>query len=148
MTTELVRDISSSRRFLWFIRGRKNYYFGVWTDPPVRPVRSEETLSWVIRRLRHCDPRKAGIWEIAMKLCTCFGKRLGTQGRDFSDCYLGGTGSKSSRGSGIFQSCFRMPRSYHGIISRYLRVPWYILFWLEIMNAKVFYRKRWSNLGW
>ena len=35
------------------------------------------------------------IGEIAMKLCTCFGKRLGTQGRDFSACYLGGTGSKS-----------------------------------------------------
>ena len=30
-----------------------------------------------------------------MKLCTCFGKRLGTQGRDFLACYLGGTGSKS-----------------------------------------------------
>ena len=29
-----------------------------------------------------------------MKLCTCFGKRLGTQGRDFSACYLGGTRNK------------------------------------------------------
>ena len=40
---ELIRDISSSRRFLWFIQGRKNYYFGfpgVWTDSLMRPVKS------------------------------------------------------------------------------------------------------------
>ena len=30
---------------------------GVWTDSPVWPVRSEETLSWEISRLRYCDPR-------------------------------------------------------------------------------------------
>ena len=78
-----VRDISRSLRFLWFIlwliRGRKNYYFGfpgVWTGSPVSPVRSEETLSWGISRLRYCDPRKFGVWKITMKLCTSFGKRL------------------------------------------------------------------------
>ena len=30
---------------------------GVWTDSPVWHVRSEETLSWGISRLRYCDPR-------------------------------------------------------------------------------------------
>ena len=30
---------------------------GVWTDSTVWPVRSEETLSWGISRLRYCDPR-------------------------------------------------------------------------------------------
>ena len=30
---------------------------GVWTDSPVWPARSEETLSWGISRLRYCDPR-------------------------------------------------------------------------------------------
>ena len=32
-------------------------YPGVGTDSPVWPVRSEETLSWGISRLRYCDPR-------------------------------------------------------------------------------------------
>ena len=94
MRAELVRDISRSLRFLWFIiylfRGRKNYYFGfpgVWTDLPVWPVRSEETLSWGSSRLRYCDPGYFGVWKIVMKWCTSFGTRLGLQVRDFSDCF-------------------------------------------------------------
>ena len=51
-----------------------------------------------------------------MKLCTCFGKRLGTQGRDFSDCYLGGTGSKSFARlrniSKLFPNAPKLPRNY------------------------------------
>ena len=87
---ELVRDISRSRRFLWFFRGRKNYYLGfpgVWTDSLVWPVRSEETLSWGISRLRYCEPRKFGMWKIVITWCTSFGTRLGVQVRDFSACF-------------------------------------------------------------
>ena len=91
---ELVRDISRSLRFLWFIlylfQGRKNYHFGfpgVWTDSPVWPVSSEETLSWGISRLRYCDPRLFGRWKKVMKWCTSFGTRLGVQVRDFSACF-------------------------------------------------------------
>ena len=51
-----------------------------------------------------------------MKLCTCFRKRLGTQGRDFSDCYLGGTGSKRFARprniSKLFPNAPRLPRNY------------------------------------
>ena len=56
-----------------------------------------------------------------MKLCTCFGKRLGTQGRDFSDCYPGGTGSKSFARlrniSKLFQNAPKLPRNYFQISS-------------------------------
>ena len=51
-----------------------------------------------------------------MKLCTCFGKRLGTQGRDFPACYLGGTGSKSFARlrniSKLFSNAPKLPRNY------------------------------------
>ena len=73
------------------MRGRKNFYFGfpvVWTDSPVWPVRSDETLSWGISRLRYCDPRYFGLWTIVMKWCTSFWTRLGVQVRGFS-AYFG-----------------------------------------------------------
>ena len=44
---------------LTFFR-KKELYFGfpgVWTDSPMWPVRSEQTLSWGISRLPYCDPR-------------------------------------------------------------------------------------------
>ena len=60
-----------------------------------------------------------------MKLCTCFGKRLGTQGRDFSDCYLGGMGSKSFARlrniSKLFPNAPKLPRNYFQISSSSLK---------------------------
>ena len=53
----------------------------------VWPIRSEETLRWGICRLRRCDPRKFGIWKIAMKLCTSFETKLGAQVCDFLACF-------------------------------------------------------------
>ena len=59
----------------------------VWSDLPVWPVRSEDTLSWGISRLRYCDPGYFEIWKIVPKWCTSFGTRLGVQVRNFSDCF-------------------------------------------------------------
>ena len=93
MRAELVRDISRLLQFLCFIlqliRRRKNYYFGLpgaWTDSPVRRFRSEETLSWGISWLRHCDPRSMP-WRTAMKLYISIGTRLGLLVLDFSACF-------------------------------------------------------------
>ena len=48
---------------------------------------------------------------------------------------------------GLFQSCLRMSRSCFGINSSLIYSYSYLLFWLEILTAKVFYRKYWGNLG-
>ena len=36
----------------------------------LRPIRSDETLSWGISRLRQCDPRESKMWNKAVNLCT------------------------------------------------------------------------------
>ena len=90
ISSRYLEITSISLIYSLIFRGRKNYNFGfprVWTDSPVWPVRSGETLSWGISRLRYCDPRWFRMWKIVMKLCTSFGTRLGVQVRDFSACF-------------------------------------------------------------
>ena len=111
-----------------------------------RQIRGDSKLS--DKAIARLWPKEILIWRNSYEIMHLFREKIG-HARSWLFGFVTRTERevKASRGSGIFQSCFRMPRSYHGISSRYLRVLRYLLFWLEILTAKVFYRKHWSNLG-
>ena len=80
-----------------------------------------------------------------MKTCTSFGTRVGTQIRDFLACYFGGARSKAF-------ATLRNMSKLHSDVPKLLRISsanfeffdffffFCLLFWLEILTAKVFYR--------
>ena len=49
---------------------------GAWTDSPVRPFISEETLSWEISRLRHCDQRSMP-WKNSYEITHQYRDKIG-----------------------------------------------------------------------